>query len=206
MSTLHLKLRQIRRSKNLSQEALARQLGISRQAVIAIEQGESLPSLPVLLSILSALDIPFNQLFSGEWSPFRTVNPQTDIAGDTHLSAYRHSDGSQSIPLTLHETSSELLINAELPGVREEDVTIDLGSQHVVILAVKKPKDTTDAVHYIQEVRYGPVMRIVALPAPVETSQAQAHFANGVLHLTLPKLTPQTKRRITFKKETHGSQ
>lgn len=200
MTTIHIKLRQLRRAKNLSQEELAKRLGISRQAVIAIEQGESLPSLPVILAILRALEIPFDHLFQGEWKPFRPFAANEEAYGDLHLSRYHQSAGSQQIPLRLEETPISLIINAELPGVCEEDLTVDLGSQHCIIMAIKRPFSTNGGALHSNECVFGPLLRIISLPAPIDTNEAQAKFKNGVLTLTLPKHLPDTKRRITFKK------
>ncbi len=198
MSHLQSRLRQIRRARNLSQEELAKQLGISRQALIALEQGDSLPSLPVVLAMLHTLDIPFHQLFGANWTPFRSNNPQNDSSQDTLLSSYRHT--SEAIPLVLSENSNFIYITAELPGVKEEDITIDLGSQHCVIMAVKRPPHKEDVQFCNQEIHYGPLVRIIGLPAPINTEETSARFIDGVLHLAIPKSFPNTKRRITFKK------
>jgi HSP20 family molecular chaperone IbpA len=196
MSRISLRLRNIRRAKNLSQEELARQLGVSRQAIIALEQGTSLPSLPVVMALLRALDIPFTELFESQWTPFRQF--EESDAGDVNtLAHFRHGDTPQNIPVHLAEDHHQLYITAELPGVREEDVAVDLSTQHVLIMAIKKPHFTTMTSH-IQDMEYGPLLRILPLPFPIDASEAHAAFNRGVLTLTLPKAVPQTKRRITF--------
>lgn len=205
MSELHLRLRQLRRTKNLSQEELAKRLGISRQAVIAIEQGGSLPSLPVILAMLRALDVPFDYLFQGnEWSPFRTLDTEREISQDSQLSYYRHGEGSQQIPLSLSETSTHIVITAELPGVKEEDLTVDLGSQHVIIMAVKQLHNQTPCQTHIQERTFGPLLRIVSLPCPINPTQAQAMFKNGVLQLEIAKALPTIRRHLTFKEPSQS--
>ncbi len=207
MSRISLRLRNIRRAKNLSQEELARQLGVSRQAIIALEQGTSLPSLPVVMALLRALDIPFTELFESQWTPFRPFD-EHDTADTNTIAHFRDADMPQNIPVHMAEDPTHVYITAELPGVKEEDVAVDLSSQHVLIMALKKPHYTTMTSH-VQDVAYGPLLRILPLPFPIDTTQAQAVFNRGILTLTLPKTLPATKRRITFtensQEELHGS-
>lgn len=199
MKSIYIRLRDIRRQKNMSQEELAKRLGISRQAIIAIEQGASLPSLPVIIAILRELDIPFDHLLR-QWSPFRS-NEVTESDDTSRLAVYRDNDFGRQIPVQLLESQGEFVVTAELAGVKEEDLTVDMSTQHVLIMATKR-----NALNYaqnncfhIQEIFYGPVMRIVSLPSPIDTTQASAEFSRGVLELRLPKYIPESKRRITFK-------
>lgn len=202
MTQINVRLRHIRRQKNMSQEELARRLGVSRQAIIAIEQGTSLPSLPVILSMLRELDIPFETLFDAHWSPFRLSNDEPNETS-SHLGFTRDMESAHAIPIHLIETESSFLLTAELAGVHEEDVTVDLSQQHVLILATKRERLAHDTLTvHTQEIHFGPLLRIISLPAPVETDRAQAAFKRGMLLLTLPKFLPETKRRITFQPET----
>lgn len=198
MNTISLRLKQIRREKNMSQEELARQLGISRQAIIALEQGTSLPSLPVLMALLRVLDIPFTKLFEDNWTPFRQFDPENEPEQSGTLATYRHGQGSQNIPITLHEDSTNIYVTAELAGVADEDVTVDLSPQHLLVMAIRRPCFGNDVNARITELTFGPLMRIISLPYPINTNQARAEFTRGMLYLTLPKLVPETKRRITF--------
>ncbi len=196
MKEINLRLREIRRSRNLSQEELAEKLGVSRQAIIALEQGSSLPSLPVLLAIMRVLDLPFPRLFNDQWKPFR--EPEFTDSDSTGLAAFNRDD-QQTVRVVLIENAEALHIKADLPGVKEEDITVDLSQQHVLIMATRKNNfsDPQTTLH-IQELTNGPVARILSLPCPIDTNKAQAVFENGVLELTLPKFLPEVKRRITF--------
>ncbi len=205
MPQINLKLRQIRRKRNMSQEELARRLGVSRQAVIAIEQGESLPSLPVLIALLEALNIPFHHLFQGDWAPFRQFQPDQDSVSSNLPSHYRPDYG-RTMPVDISENDEAIFVAAEVPGVTEEDLAIDIGNQHLVISGIKKPTEQQNAIVYSQEITYGSVVRILSLPCPINPELAEAHFRNGMLLLRLPKLSPQIKRRIRFTKEENGSE
>lgn len=201
MTRIHLHLRQIRRAHNYSQELLAKKLGISRQALIALEQGESLPSLPVVLALLRVLDMPFDSLFRArDWSPFRRF-VESSPEGSA-LAHYHHGLGRQTIPIAIGEDPKTLTVTAELPGVKEEDVTIDLGTQYLVLFAFKRPPQGVMKTAIHQEIAFGPLLRIISLPCPIDPGRAHAQFTGGVLRLTVPKLTPQLTRRITLVKES----
>ncbi len=210
MSQINLRLKQLRQVRNLSQAELAQKLGISRQAIIALEQGSSLPSLPVIMALLQVLDVPFHELLGETWSPFRSLDTEPQEDAGTQLAHLRHADAGSHIPVTLTEDDKQFYLLAELAGVREEDVTIDLGTQHTLIMAIKKPALVNDTHRpHIQEVQFGPFMRILSLPCPIDTEKSRADFRRGVLALTLPKLVPTTERRITFhqsKEEDYGSE
>lgn len=59
-------LREVRRDRKMSQEDLAEALGISRQSVIALEQGKSMPSLPLAVSMCRFFDSAFEEMFEIE--------------------------------------------------------------------------------------------------------------------------------------------
>ncbi|MCL5411012.1 MAG: Hsp20 family protein [Patescibacteria group bacterium] len=57
------RLKDLRKKHNLSQEELAEELGISRQSVIALEQGRYLPSLPLVINMCKFFHSPFEEIF-----------------------------------------------------------------------------------------------------------------------------------------------
>ncbi len=62
--TLHNQLREVRMSRNLTQEELARAVGVTRQSIIAIEKGKYVPSVRLALELARALQTPLENIFS----------------------------------------------------------------------------------------------------------------------------------------------
>jgi len=62
---IRLLLRELRQAQELSQEELAKELGISRQSIISLERGEYLPSTPILVSLIEFFNCPIDQLIDG---------------------------------------------------------------------------------------------------------------------------------------------
>ncbi len=60
---VEVRLREVRTRLGLSQEKLARAVGVTRQTIIAIERGRYLPSLPLALKLAAHLGVPVEELF-----------------------------------------------------------------------------------------------------------------------------------------------
>jgi len=63
------KLRQMREARGLSIRALARQSGLSANALSMIERGRSSPSVSTLYKVAAALDVPITDLFRSQFKP-----------------------------------------------------------------------------------------------------------------------------------------
>lgn len=61
--TLHNNVKETRLEQNLTQEALASLVGVTRQTIIAIEKGKFVPSVKLALQVASALHSPIGELF-----------------------------------------------------------------------------------------------------------------------------------------------
>lgn len=66
LSKLYTRLKEIRQSRGLTQEALAEQVGVTRQTIIAIEKLKYVPSVKLALDLADALAVPLNELFGLE--------------------------------------------------------------------------------------------------------------------------------------------
>ncbi len=114
-----------------------------------------------------------------------------------------------SARMNVVETDSEVRIEAELPGVTENDVDVSLDDDVLTIRGEKRfeRKDEKERHHFVER-SYGTFQRAVRLPFPVDPEQVQARFENGVLTVTLPKSAQQDRtRRIQVQSgQSAGSQ
>src|SRR4051812_25756733 len=86
------------------------------------------------------------------------------------------------------ETDQELKIRAELPGVTEDDLSVELDGDLLTIRGEKKTEEEEkDERHHIVERAFGSFMRTIQLPFAPKPDQVQASFENGVLTITVPK-------------------
>ena len=63
MGCVEVKLRELRRERGVSQQALADAVGVTRQTIIAIEKGKYLPSLTLALKIAKFFGVPVEEIF-----------------------------------------------------------------------------------------------------------------------------------------------
>lgn len=88
------------------------------------------------------------------------------------------------------DREGELVVTADLPGFRLEDIDLTLRDDelHVEAEHREESEESGEDGHYIRkERRHQSVSRSVTLPEPVDGENASAQFQNGVLTVTLPK-------------------
>ena len=93
------------------------------------------------------------------------------------------------IKMDVRESDGAYVINAEIPGVKKEDIKVEIDGNQVSISAeTKNIKDVKDDERVLRSERYyGKVSRSFTLAQEVEESTASAKYESGVLELTLPK-------------------
>ena len=97
----------------------------------------------------------------------------------------------------LIERENELVIKAELPGVKKEDLSVKLSNNTVTIRAsTKYEAEEEKGDYHRRELSQGEFVRNVALPAEVDGEKATAKFKDGLLELTMPKLEAAAQRNI----------
>ena len=98
--------------------------------------------------------------------------------------------------MDVSETDKKVQVQAELPGVSENDIEVSLNEDVPTLRAEKKQerREERGGVH-LSERSYGTFQRSLRLPFPVNPDQVQAQFENGVLRITLPKTQPQERTR-----------
>ncbi|CAL1697465.1 unnamed protein product [Somion occarium] len=104
--------------------------------------------------------------------------------------------------MDVHEDPKSNAVTAtfELPGLKKEDVSIDVQDNVLTISGESKLSSERDEGGYvIRERRYGKFSRALSLPQGVKPDDVKAALDNGVLTVTFPKATPeQAPKRITI--------
>ena len=101
--------------------------------------------------------------------------------------------GQHSLPLIdVYENNANLYVDAELPGMKKEDVKITVHKGVLTLTgereAVKKDQD----VSFLRRERVaGSFTRSFTLPVEVDVNKVEATFNDGVLHITMPKANPK---------------
>jgi HSP20 family protein len=135
--------------------------------------------------------------------PFNAMRAEMDRVFDSFLgrgfgrmpSLFGEETRSLVVPdIDIRETASELVLEAELPGMAEKDVSLSLRNGVLTLKGEKKSEreDKGDQYH-VMERSYGRFERSFELPETVDEEKISAAFANGILKITMPK-RPETVR------------
>jgi HSP20 family protein len=156
-----------------------------------IETGGLLPSAIFIPKEVSMANItrysPFDELFD-EFTRGYFVKP-LGVPATRDL----------RMKLDVKESDKAYNVRAEIPGVKKEDIHVDVEGSHVSVRAeVKKEKEEKkDEKVIYSECSYGMVSRDFELPTDVDAQGAKAEYRDGVLDLTLPKKAGAAARRIS---------
>lgn len=120
----------------------------------------------------------------------------------THPGALSQSapDSAVSPRLNVSETDKAFEVQAELPGVRKEDVKVAVEQQRVTIEGEsKRETEQREGENVLYSERSASkFMRSFVLPVEVDEAGAEARMENGILTLTLPKKQGSAAKRITI--------
>jgi len=100
------------------------------------------------------------------------------------------------------EKEDEVVVHAELPGVKPEEVTVSADEDTLTIRGEKKlEREEKNTNWHMMERSYGSFTRVLSLPAPVDASNAKASYKDGVLTISLPKRPEAQARKVEIKVE-----
>ena len=98
--------------------------------------------------------------------------------------------------LNLWEDESSFHAEAELPGLKLEDLEIHVLGNQLVIKGERKPEAAAGATQHRSERPTGPFGRVVRLPAEVNAEKVEASLKDGLLHVSLPKAEAAKPRKV----------
>lgn len=102
----------------------------------------------------------------------------------------------------ISETEHDLVVTAELPGVKKDDVKLSVQDNTLTIKGEKKQeKETKEENYHRVERTYGAFQRTFTLPAFVNSSKIKASFKDGVLKVRLPKREEAKAKEIPILEE-----
>ena len=98
--------------------------------------------------------------------------------------------------IDVHEDNNELCIAAELPGVTQADLDLQLEGDVLTIAGEKKnPNPQKPQNYHVMERSYGRFQRVLQLPFAPDPERVHANFENGVLMIRVPKQAQQQRSR-----------
>jgi len=217
---LRLLLRDLRQAQDLSQDELARQLGISRQSIISLEQGAYLPSFPLLINMIHFFNCSLDQLVEGapkiiqgveevninkggkdtmeirRWDPFQAIDKMHDEMGDVVERTIGRVDWPQALGTTagainIHESAKDYMIEVQVPGFKDSEINLELSENTLTVSGEKESDQKEVKKNFIRrEWEQATFSRSVRFAQPIKEDQVEAKLADGTLTIVAPKVEP----------------
>lgn len=105
--------------------------------------------------------------------------------------------GEVTPPVEIGETAEEVFINVQVPGLKKEDLNVQLTEGVLTVKGeLKEEKEEKRKNYYRREFGYGSFARTISLPEEVQIDKALANLENGVLKVRIPKTEKAKKRSV----------
>jgi len=100
----------------------------------------------------------------------------------------------------IFEDGEHLVLKAELPGIKKEDLNVTITENRITLSGEKKQEERIEKDNYHWcERSYGSFSRSFRLPDNVNPDAAEASFKDGVLEIRIPKTEETKQKKITVK-------
>ena len=138
----------------------------------------------------------------------RTVNDEISSLLNRHFdsyfpeAAYWEDEDKFSMPVEITDKGKDYEVRAELPGVKKEDLDIDIDKNYMTINAKKVEENKFDEKSYKKsEFRYGEFSRTIYFPEEINVDKTEAKLEHGVLKIDAPKkyTENESKKKLTVK-------
>jgi HSP20 family protein len=97
----------------------------------------------------------------------------------------------------IYETENEIVVKAEIPGVKKEDVKLSMQDNVLTLSGERKFEEETKKENYVRVERgYGSFTRSFTLPPSVDVKTISAEFKDGLLEVKLPKLEQAKPKEV----------
>lgn len=138
----------------------------------------------------------------------KSVNDEISSILNRHFDSYYPEFGYDedmdklSMPVEVTDKEKEYDIRAELPGVKKEDLDVDVEKNTITIRAKKEEENEEGSKGYKKsEFKYGEFSRSVYLPQDINIEKTEAKLEHGVLKIQAPKMyeTKESVKKLTVK-------
>lgn len=133
------------------------------------------------------------------WNPFREIDDMhrrmSQMLESAFESASLNGFTGWTPPVDIEETDDAFVVEAELPGVKRDDVSVELNDNELTIRGEAKERERVGILRR-QTRRTGEFLYRVRLPGDVDEDKVEATLRDGVLELRIGKAVPAQARRI----------
>ena len=135
-----------------------------------------------------------------ERDPFHTLQQEMDELIANFSRDWDGSPWTAAEPrpaLDISETANDIQVHVDLPGMKPEDVDVEVRNNTLYISGERKEeREEKGKTWHRTERRVGQFSRSMTLPCSVNEEKVQAEYSNGVLNITLPKAEKDKTRKV----------
>ncbi|HRR95466.1 MAG TPA: Hsp20/alpha crystallin family protein [Candidatus Ratteibacteria bacterium] len=141
-----------------------------------------------------------------KWSPFKEIMDVRDDFDRLVDRIFNRDldlwEGGRVPAIDVYEEGDNIIVKAEVPGVKKEDISVSLNGDILTISGKsQEEKEVKKENFYRKEIRSGTFSRSITLPAQIDKDKVKASYKDGVLQLTLPKSPEEKKKEVKIKVE-----
>jgi len=141
--------------------------------------------------------------FRNPWAEFERIRQGLDELSRTYVDKGKGQSRANVYPaLNIYEESDRLIVTAELPGVKAQDLELSIEGETLTLQGRRDRKQQDPGVSYHRrEIESGSFSRAITLPIKVDVEKIGAKLNNGILTVTLMKASAVTPRQIKVSAE-----
>ncbi|MCX7824670.1 MAG: Hsp20/alpha crystallin family protein [Verrucomicrobiae bacterium] len=143
------------------------------------------------------------------WDPFRAMEElqeemnrlfSSSLARFPETGTRRVADTFWTPPMDIYETKDELVVQCEVPGLKQEDINVTVHDDTLVVEGERKQSSEVKEENYYRMERWtGKFYRAIDLPHTVDSEKIRATYESGVLKVVLPKKPEAKPKQIQVK-------
>jgi HSP20 family protein len=138
------------------------------------------------------------------WNPIRDIftlrEAMDQLANENYArnQDYHGQDVAWQLPVDASGNEDAIIITADVPGLKPEDLQVTMESNTLTIRGELKNR-TEGCDYFLRERATSHFERILTINTPIDASRVEAELENGVLMLTLPKAEANKPKQIAIK-------
>ncbi len=99
----------------------------------------------------------------------------------------------------IFEEGDHIVLTADLPGVKKEDLSIDIENRVLTLKGKREYRTKVKEKHFYRRERsFGSFQRAFSLPADIKTEEINAEFKDGILRIDIPKPEKEKSKQVTI--------
>ena len=101
------------------------------------------------------------------------------------------------LTVDVYQTPDDIVIKSTVAGVKPEDISVSIADDTITIRGERKEEEKVEKEnYYYQECYWGKFSRSIALPQAIDANKIKANIKDGILTITLPKLSKSRAKMI----------